>query len=97
METVIPLADVADIRGVSALTAQLRARVATPEPVVVDASAVQRVDAATMQLLVAFVRERRPLGLAVQWRRSAPLDEATRLLGLGDALELDPSPVSESS
>lgn len=96
-ERTVVLADVADIRCVSALTAQLRELVTTPEPVVVDASAVQRADASILQALLAFVRERRPQGLAVHWRASAPLTEGARLLGLGDALGLDPSPVSESS
>jgi len=96
MERVIALPDVADISAVGALTEQLRELVTAPEPVVVDASRLQRADAATLQALLAFVRERRPQGLAVHWRgSSAPLSEAARLLGLGDALDLDPSPVSE--
>lgn len=96
-ERTVVLANVADIRGVSALAAQLRELAATPEPVQVDASGLQRVDAAILQVLLAFVRERRPQGLAIHWRASTPLTEGARLLGLSGALELEPSPVSESS
>ena len=53
-----------------------------------DVSALQRIDTAGLQLLAAFVRDRRTAGRAVEWRgRAAALDSAASLLGLNDMLE----------
>ena len=94
-EQVVVLAEVADIRGVSALAEQLRELAGAPQPVVVDASQLARSDASTLQLLTAFVRERRPRGLAVHWRSGARLTEAARLLGLEGLLGLEAVPAPE--
>ena len=57
--------------------------------VTMDVSALQRIDTAGLQLLAAFVRDRRTAGRAVQWRgRAAALDTAAGLLGLYEMLEL---------
>ncbi|MGH8270016.1 MAG: STAS domain-containing protein, partial [Steroidobacteraceae bacterium] len=54
-----------------------------------DASALQRIDTAALQLLAAFVRDRRTAGRAVDWRGgTAALESAAALLGLKDMLEL---------
>lgn len=72
-----------------ALKAELARRVAASEPIIVDVSALQRIDTAGMQLLAAFVRDRRTGGRIVQWRgQAAALELAARLLGLKDMLEL---------
>ncbi|MGH8299361.1 MAG: STAS domain-containing protein [Steroidobacteraceae bacterium] len=71
------------------LKAALASRLAGPEPVTVDVSALQRVDTAGLQLLAAFVRDRRTAGRTVQWRgRASALEAAAGLLGLKDMLEL---------
>ncbi len=71
------------------LKAELARRLAGAEPVTVDVSALQRIDTAGLQLLAAFVRDRRTAGRAVQWRGRAPALEAVAgLLGLKDMLEL---------
>lgn len=55
--------------------------------VTLDASAVQRLDTASLQLLTAFVRERRAADRAVNWSGvPALLAERAQLLGLADAL-----------
>lgn len=71
------------------LQAELARRLDEPGGVTVDVSALTRIDTAGLQLLAAFVRDRRTSGRAVEWRgRAAALDTAARLLGLGDMLEL---------
>jgi len=58
-------------------------------PITVDVSALQRIDTAGLQLLAAFVRDRRTAGRAVAWRGEASaLEAAAGLLGLNDMLEL---------
>jgi phospholipid transport system transporter-binding protein len=57
--------------------------------VALDVSAVQRIDTAGLQVIVAFVRERESLGRQVEWRGSAPaLTSAAKLLGLSSFLKL---------
>jgi ABC-type transporter Mla MlaB component len=55
----------------------------------IDASAVQRVDTASLQVLAAFARDRRADGLPLEWLGvPACLSEAATLLDLTDALGL---------
>jgi phospholipid transport system transporter-binding protein len=71
------------------LKSELVRRVAQPRPVALDVSALQRIDTAGLQLLAAFVRDRRTAGRAVAWHgRSPALEAAAGLLGLNDMLEL---------
>ena len=71
------------------LKSELKRRLEESEPVTVDVSALQRIDTAALQLLAAFVRDRRGAGRAVRWRgQAAALDTAAGLLGLNDMLEL---------
>lgn len=57
--------------------------------VVLDVSALQRIDTAGLQLLAAFVRDRRTAGYRVEWRGRAPaLESAAGLLGLRRMLDL---------
>ena len=52
-----------------------------------DVHAVERVDTAALQLLCAFVRERRTRGRRTEWVGSAPtFSEAVEILGLTQAL-----------
>jgi phospholipid transport system transporter-binding protein len=86
-----PLALGADCTVVQAdaLKSELARRVTQPRPVALDVSALQRIDTAGLQLLAAFVRDRRTAGLAIEWHgRSPPLEAAAGLLGLNDMLEL---------
>ena len=64
----------------------------SPECVVLDVANVERVDTAALQLLCAFVRDRRARGLKVEWRgHSAPLLEAAELLDMRTLLGLSDS------
>ncbi len=57
--------------------------------VTIDVSAVQRIDTAGLQIIIAFVRERESQGRQVQWRGHAPaLANAAGLLGLSALLRL---------
>src|SRR5262245_7697606 len=58
----------------------------------IDASAVQRVDTASLQVLAAFARDRRADGLPVEWVGvPACLTDAASLLDLTNALGLAPA------
>lgn len=72
-----------------ALKAELARRLDDSGTVTVDVTALQRIDTAGLQLLAAFVRDRRTVGRTVAWRgRAAALDAAAGLLGLDGMLEL---------
>jgi phospholipid transport system transporter-binding protein len=72
-----------------AIKSQLALRLHESACVLMDVTALRRIDTAALQLLAAFVRDRRTAGLAIQWRGSAPaLQTAAALLGLHDMLEL---------
>jgi ABC-type transporter Mla MlaB component len=61
----------------------------SPQCVVLDAGNIERIDTAALQLLCAFVRDRRARGLQVLWRASsAALLDAATLLGMKSLLGL---------
>ena len=61
-----------------------------PAAITVDVRAVERIDTAILQLLAAFVRDRKTAGRTTQWvGRPECFAEAVRILGLGDALGVD--------
>ncbi|MEQ8763288.1 MAG: STAS domain-containing protein [Planctomycetota bacterium] len=72
-----------------------------PEPVRLEASEIERADAAALQLLTSFVQTRREQGRSIEWHApSAELVESAELLGLKEPLglcESDPcsDPTSE--
>lgn len=75
----------------AALKSRLARLISERRPVALDIGRVERVDTAGMQLIAAFVRDRRRQGLAIEWHgRSATLSAAARLLGLDSLLELPP-------
>ena len=77
------------LRHVTALQAQLAERLDDSGTVQIDASAVERIDTATLQLLAAFVRDLRADGRLVEWTHcSAVLRRAAHSLGLTSALDL---------
>ena len=77
------------IRTVTAFQAQLAERLDESGPVQIDGSGVERVDTATLQLLVAFVRDLRAEARAVEWVDCSPaLRRAAGSLGLESALSL---------
>lgn len=68
---------------------QLSSALAGKTTVMLDASRVERLDAAAMQVLANFCRAARERGLALSWRNISPgLQQAARLLGLESTLGL---------
>ncbi len=58
--------------------------------VTLDGTAVERIDTAALQLLAAFVRDRRLAGAALQWQSASPaVHSAARLLGMETMLALN--------
>ncbi len=71
-----------------AIKARLARVLAHEGTVCLDAGSVERIDTACLQLLAAFVRERRAADRPVLWTRaSAELIDSARLLGLSAVLE----------
>jgi anti-anti-sigma regulatory factor len=70
-----------------ALKTRLQKLLMQSQVVTLDRSAVQRVDTATLQMLAAFLRDRRAEGLDVEWSgEAAAFTSAARLLGLSSLL-----------
>jgi len=70
------------------LRAQLLAQAELPGPYEIDGSAVQQVDTAGVQLVVAFALDCLERNIAYAWKgRSAALDDAIRVLGVAALLE----------
>lgn len=85
----VALASNASVKDAVALKDSLCAVANADEPVVLDASSVERVDTATIQLLCVFVRERMARNQTVVWQNaSAAMLEAARLLGVQTLLAL---------
>lgn len=77
------------IRNATALQTELADRLDDSGPVLIDGGGVERVDTATLQLLVAFIRDVRADGRSVDWKEcSAALRRAASALGLESALAL---------
>jgi ABC-type transporter Mla MlaB component len=87
VDPIVVLASNCSVKDAAALKTSLRALAHESTPVTLDASAVERVDTATMQLLCAFVRDRIGRKQSVSWRgESQALQDAVRLLGVGALL-----------
>ena len=81
------LASECTVAEADALKSELARRLDESETVTVDVTALQRIDTAGLQLLAAFVRDRRTAGRTIAWRgRAAALEAAAGLLGLDSML-----------
>lgn len=79
----VRLAAVCGIRSAGQLKQDLVSVLDAIEPVLIDASAVERIDTTTAQLLYAFVRDRTAQGGEVAWTGVNPaLREAIDCLGV---------------
>lgn len=84
----VSLGDMLTIAQVTAMHAEL-GRHLDARSVALDAGALQRVDAAGLQLLAAFVRAADQRGAQIEWRSpSAALRDGARRLGLAVTLHL---------
>lgn len=89
-EPIVVLAANCSVKDAAALKTSLCAFAHESIDVTLDVSAVERVDTATMQLLCAFVRDRSGRKQNVTWRgESQALQDAVRLLGVGELLGLE--------
>lgn len=78
------------IEAAADLKALLLPHLESKRAVVLDASAVERVHSASLQLLHAFIRDRQKAGRKTSIERCATtLQDAARLLGMTAALGLD--------
>lgn len=76
------------IKEARALQTHLLEQLELPGPCEIDGGGVQRVDTAGVQLVLAFALDCLERNLPYVWkRRSAPLEEAIRVLGVGALLE----------
>ncbi len=86
-ETQLVFEPVLDIVGARSLYSHLNNVLAEGKSVELDASRVERVDTAALQLLAAFCRATRDAGLTLRWRAASPaLCEAATMLGLNEML-----------
>ncbi len=81
--------DAAAIRIAVRLRTELLAKVEAQGAIRIDASAVERIDTATLQVLAAFFRDMRQASRKVEWCGSSPaLERAASILGLRAAIGL---------
>ncbi len=84
----VVLGDSCTIHEGAAIKAHMIEQLARPGPYEIDGSAVTRVDAAGVQLIVAFALDCLERGLEYVWTgRSAALEQAIELLSVGALLE----------
>lgn len=87
VDPVVVLAANCSVKDAATLKTSLCAVSAESAAVTLDASAVERVDTATMQLLCAFARDRNSRNQSIVWRgKSQALHDAVRLLGVAALL-----------
>jgi len=86
-KTHIELAPVLDVAGAGELKKQLEKVFRRKPPFELDGSAVERVDTAALQVLIAFARESRNRDIELEWSDvSNSLRSACSLLGLAHEL-----------
>jgi anti-anti-sigma regulatory factor len=91
MMSAVPLGADLGIEAATDLKQQLAPHLAQPQ-LALDASAVQRVHTASLQVLCTFVRERQQAGHRTEFSDSSPaLRDAARLLGVAVQLGLPSS------
>ncbi|MBX3695264.1 MAG: STAS domain-containing protein [Steroidobacteraceae bacterium] len=89
VRSAVALPPVCGLEQAPALQAGLLRALASKGSVTLDASAVERVDTAGVQLLVAFWRDRRATGRGVAWYGAGPvLQAAFDALGLAETVAL---------
>jgi ABC-type transporter Mla MlaB component len=85
----LALAAECTVSDAGSLKERLASLLEEPQAVTLDVTALQRIDTAGLQVIIAFVRERAGHGRLVQWQGTAPvLATAAHLLGLTSLLRL---------
>jgi len=86
---VLVVASSCTVKDAAEFKIALCACVDSPQCVVLEVGSIERIDTAVLQLLCAFVRDRRARGLKVLWRgSSSALLEAAELLDIKPLLGL---------
>jgi anti-anti-sigma regulatory factor len=84
----VVLGDSCTIHEAAAIKAHMLEQLARPAPYEIDGTAVERIDAVGIQLLVAFALDCLEGNVVYAWKgRSAALEQAIALLGVGPLLE----------
>jgi ABC-type transporter Mla MlaB component len=85
----LALAAECTVSDAGSLKERLASLLVEPQAVTLDVTALQRIDTAGLQVIIAFVRERADHGRPVEWHGTAPvLATAAHLLGLTSLLRL---------
>lgn len=88
-EILIECNDVLDVSMLSDFKTLLHQAAGQNSPIALDASQLERVDGAALQLMAAFFVEAQESGLSVTWRSpSDALKNAANLTGLDQILQL---------
>lgn len=88
-EYVIELDDVVDIASVSNLYKKLLSACISDAPIVIQASSIERIDTAGLQLLTGFIQELSSSNHDFKWKApSENFNRAARYLGLEKPLRL---------
>lgn len=88
-DNVFEIHSVQDISSVSELHEEMKKLYKT-EKVILDGQQIERIDAASLQLIYSFIQEAKVNNVDVAWRSpSEALTNSARLLGMVDALQLD--------
>jgi len=83
------------IHEAAAIKAHMLEQLARPGPYEIDGRAVERIDAAGVQLIVAFALDCLEHGVEYVWRgRSETLEHAIELLSVGALLESPGAPIT---
>ena len=87
-ENQIMLKAVLAINDAKTVFNELQKKIDTSKDITIDASAVEMVDTAILQLLLSFVRKVRSNGLKVDWKKpSEEFVNRVEMLNLGDLLD----------
>lgn len=88
-DAVFKIQAVQDISSVADIQSELK-KLLSNESIIIEADQVERIDAASLQLLYSFVEEARAKGVDLTWNSvSDVLRNNAKLLGMEDALQLN--------
>ena len=90
-QTVVVFGDRVDISHARSLYDRLGKLLTRKSPIVFDASAVERIDTAGIQLLAAFCHTAKVRGLTIKWEApSTVIQQAVQTLGMHEHLGMAP-------
>ena len=88
-DTVFEIQAVQDISSVTELHEEMK-KLFKNEKVIIDGQQIERIDAASLQLILSFIQEAKVNNVDVVWRSpSEALSNSAKLLGMEDALQLN--------